>query len=894
MRLRRAVVLLVALAASLDARRDPAVCGTNVETPRERLFLHRQATRRAVRAVPRNRDAGEIAIVEDTGGIVARQNEFNLDGKLLRFTPSGSGYRYTVVDTVYDPEPAPIGDPVVALDDDDSRLVALPFAFPFYGASYREVYLNSDGNLTFTAADHASSDRSLGRVTAGPPRIAPLFDDLNPAETAGGVRVLTTPSRVVVSWVAVPEWAASGVTPVQTFQVALYPDGVIDFFYSGVHPTSAVVGIAPGGLQNGTTLVDFRNDASTTYTGAVAERFGNTLDVDIVTVAQRFYETHEDAYDYLVIYNNLDIPALPGGVIAYESTVRSRGVGYGVESRDDGAQYGSASRLQAVLNLGPLSQYPKDPNALVPARSVAGDTPLTTIAHEAGHLYLAYASVPDPNDATLRPMLGYQNQHWSFLFNSEASLLEGERIADLGPNASPRFVTTDTVQQYAPMDQYLMGWRAAADVPDTFYVAGAPSYLKNLHPARGVQFDGVRRDVSAGDVARAMGRRTPDHTIAQRHYRFAFVLVTTNGAEPSAADLAQLDAYRQQFESFFATASNYRAAAETTLRRSMKLSLYPAAGVAAGSTIAGTLTVATTPSTDLRVSLPSGSVTIPAGKTTVSFPLAGATAGVQEIDAVPSDPRYETAYARLQVAGAAELKLVQVASDPVVVRLTDANGLRYSGVRVAATGLPAAVTDAQGLATFQWTPAKASVNILTISVESIPAVTLIVYAGLAVPAISAVVNAASYADGVGAGALQTIFGDNLNFSRVELDGVPLTTTFVSDRQINFLVPATTPLGAATLSVIPPSGPHATRTVEVKAVQPGIFGVRRNGDFLEIYCTGIGSGTPTVFVGAVPVRPTFTGAIAPGLYQVNAPLPVNPRGNVMLSVNLTHSNEVPLP
>jgi len=64
----------------------------------------------------------------------------------------------------------------------------------------------------------------------------------------------------------------------------------------------------------------------------VAERFGDTLAIDIVTVAQQFYRTHEDAYDYLAIYNNMDIPAMPGAV-AYESTVRSSGTGYGYPSR---------------------------------------------------------------------------------------------------------------------------------------------------------------------------------------------------------------------------------------------------------------------------------------------------------------------------------------------------------------------------------------------------------------------------------------------------------------------------------------------------------------------------------------------------------------------------------
>ena len=70
-------------------------------------------------------------------------------------------------------------------------------------------------------------------------------------------------------------------------------------------------------------------------------------------------------------------------------------------------------------------------------------------------------------------MLGYQSAHWNFLFNSEASLLEGNRIQDNGAGVSPRFQTTATVEGYSPLDQYLMGFRSAQDVPPTFYVANA-------------------------------------------------------------------------------------------------------------------------------------------------------------------------------------------------------------------------------------------------------------------------------------------------------------------------------------------------------------------------------------------------------------------------------------
>jgi hypothetical protein len=913
--MRVALLLLAFLAAPVFARREPTLCGTTAETANERLFLHRQAVRkgmrpRAVASPSANRDTGNIAIIEDTDGIVARQNEFNLDLKTLSFTPSASRYTYAVTDGGYDPAAASAGALLGALDDDDSRLVPLPFTFPFFGVGYREVYVNSDGNLTFTVADHASADRSLGRMTAGPPRIAPLFDDLNPAQTAGGVRVLSEASRVVVSWVAVPEWVASGSGSRQTFQAKLYPDGRIEFSYNGLTPSSAVVGIAPGRLKGPTSLVDYRNDQSATYSGPIAERFGSTLDIDIVTAAQRFYQTHEDAYDYLVIFNNMDVPALKADVIAYESTVRSRGTGYGLDARDDGAQYGSASRLQAVLNMGPLSQYPADPNGIVPARAQAGDTPLTTLAHETGHLFLAYASVGDPNDPSALPMLGYQNQHWSFLCNSEASLLEGERIADNGPTVSPRFITTATVEGYSPLDQYLMGLRPPAEVPDTFYVTGPPSIMQGWHPARGVSFDGARQNVAVGDVIQAMGRRTPDETLAQRRYRFAFLLIAPPGQEPSAADLATLETYRAQFETFFAKATSNRASAETSLRRALKLSLFPAAGVIEGGSGTATLSVDTAPAIDTRVTLQTAngnarfpvSVTLPAGATTVSFTYSGVRAGVEDVTAAVADPGYETAFARVQVAGAGQLTLVQIADDPIVVRLSDANGLLYSGARIIAsssaggTVSPAAVvTDAEGLAAFRWTPGVASTNQLVLAVENLPAVSLTLRAGLAVPVVRDVVNSASNVRGFAAGALETIYGANLLGARITLNGAALPVLFGSDTQMNFYAPAETPLGTATLTVTAPSGEQASRSVRVTAIDPGIFSAAVNGDTLEIFCTGLNSSvTPVVFLGAAPLQPASVDLISPGLYRVRVRIPAGVASGpqtVLLSVNLLHSNTV---
>ena len=968
------LLCVAGLFAPALARHAVSLCGTSAETRRETLFLHRQAVRtrrpapRAAAAVPANRDIGNIAILEDADGVVARQNDFNLDGKTLAFTPAAANaaqYQYVVSDGGYDAGAAN-GTPLAALDDDDSREAALPFAFPFFGATYDRVFINSDGNLTFTAGDHSSSERSLGRMTAGPPRIAPLFDDLDPSATAGGVRMVAEGSRAVVSWVGVPEWTENGPGRRQTFQVALYSDGRIAFSYSGVAATGAIVGLAPGNLKGSTSLVDFRNDQSGTYPAAVAERFGAGLEVDIVTAAQKFYETHDDSYDYLVFFNNMDIAALGDTVLSYEVTVRSSGTGYGVEAGDEGLEYGSASRLLAVLNMGQLGNYPTNPNGLVPLRAASGDTPLTALAHEAGHLFLAFASVHDATDPTARPMLGYQNAHWSFAFNSEASLLEGERIVDRGPETSPRFLTTDTVQGYSPLDQYLMGFRAAQEVPPTFLVTGVPAAMTQWHPLRNYGFNGGRRDIAIDEVVQAMGRRTPDYTVAQRHFRLAFILVVPQGSEPSAADLAKVEGFRQQFEAFFAQASSNHASSDTSLKRSLQISFFPAAGILPDASVTAAVSVETPPVSDLEIQLhaPGGYVTvpvavrIPAGALTATFPVAGIKPGVEELSATPADPVYETADARVQVAEASLLKLVAISgdhqvvlpggalSDPIVVRLTDANNLTYPGARIRATpsnggSVSSAVvtTDSQGQASLRWTPGPSDANELQLAVEAFPSVNLTLRAGSAVPVITGVVNSASFEPGVAAGGLATILGAKLADGgtgsaaypwpstlagvRVQVAGSFVPVIYVSDGQINFYVPQDIPHGdSAAVTVVTPSGMRAEATVEVKPVQPGIFpgavllaGTTasavttpvRSGDYIEIYCTGLGptssvSGldqtvlTPVVFVGAVPVVPLYSGLVPgyQGLYQVNIQVPAGlapgPQ-SLLLSVSLAHSNEI---
>lgn len=737
-------LLLAAAGAFAFAHHGAGECATTRETSVETMFRHRQMLRmrtaQARRTPVVHRDIGDIAVIDDAGGVVERQNQFNLDAHTLTFTPAtvnASQYRYSVGASA--PAPTQLGTALAGLGDDDSRLVDLPFSFPFFGVNYSRVYVNSDGNLTFGAGDDVSTQRSLGRMTAGPPRISPLFDDLNPGQ-AGSVRVVSQPAFFAVIWSAVPEYSDSGTGALQNFQVTLRLDGSIHFAYFGVNPSSAVVGISPGALAPGTTLVDFRSDAPGVYASTVAEVFGNQVTIDIVTAAQRFYSTHEDSYDYLIIYNAMGIPALGEGTVAYEQTVRSSGHGYGVPPLDDGTEFGSATRLRSVINMGPLNQYPIDPKALVPARAPQHDTPLTILGHEAGHLFLAYASIPGATGASNPPMLGYQLAHWSFLYDSEASLLEGERIADRGATVPPEFLTTDITRAYSPLDQYLMGFRMPAQVPDTFVVTNpTPNYTPFQHQFPGIGFDGTRQNISVNNVIVAEGPRIPDATVAQRHFRFGFILLVASGTQPSAADLAQVGAYRRDFEQFYAEAANGNAAADTTLKHSVHFSLFPAAGIAIGTSGSAIMAIDQPRRVPLTVNFQSqggfvrlpASVTIPAGATEASFRLTASAPGVEEITAVPSDASYETTYVRVQAADATTAQLKQVGADPLAIQLTDANGLPYPGAGLVA--IPSAdgavtpseaFTDARGIVIFQWRAGTPGPNSLRISVDGAPGIGL--------------------------------------------------------------------------------------------------------------------------------------------------------------------------
>ncbi|MEZ5360944.1 MAG: hypothetical protein R2748_01045 [Bryobacterales bacterium] len=538
------LLLLAALpAVAAKAPSESSLSGTyrgRVLTERfrhEQALSRRRAALRAEQVAPPRQDQGEIAVMEASDFIIAPLNLFDLQGITLRFTPSASGYASAPEALAFD-ESARANGVSLALDDDDTTRVDLEFSFPYFGSQYSAVWVNSDGNLTFGEGDGLVAARSVARAVAGPPRIAPLFADLDPSRPAARVRVDSRVDRVFVTWDGVPQYTDAGNGRRQIFQVELSADGGIAFHYLSATLNEVTTGVFPGRLAGQPDAVDFSSGPAGPSTGGLAELFQLVPDLDINAVSQQFYRTHDDVYDFLVVFNALGLSA-GATAFAYEVNVRNEVLGIGdlLSSEpvfDFGEDFGSPKRLASFLNMGPLSNYPSDPTTVIPL--IGENSTLSVMGQEAGHRWGVYLEYINP--ATGLPstnLLGRDDAHWNFFFNSQASVLEGNEIVDHGEAASPRFETVDAVARYGELDQYIMGLRAPEEVaPELRRAQPAQCRQHQPQPApRLACFDGDRQDITIDLIEAAEGPRTPDHTVAQREIRFAFILLVAQGASPA-------------------------------------------------------------------------------------------------------------------------------------------------------------------------------------------------------------------------------------------------------------------------------------------------------------------------------------------------------------------------
>ena len=137
----------------------------------------------------------------------------------------------------------PTGGENLGLGDDPSTSRSLTGGetVSLYGQAYGTVHIGPNGYLTFGTGD-SDYDETLGEHF-GLPRVAALYDDLNPS-VGGSVTWLQLADRIAVTWQDVPEYNTSNAN---TFQIEIFFDGTIRLSWVDVDSGDAIVGLSSGG-----------------------------------------------------------------------------------------------------------------------------------------------------------------------------------------------------------------------------------------------------------------------------------------------------------------------------------------------------------------------------------------------------------------------------------------------------------------------------------------------------------------------------------------------------------------------------------------------------------------------------------------------------------------------
>jgi len=150
--------------------------------------------------------------------------------------------------------------------------VAIGFDFPFYGESYSQIDIHSNGGLSFGATTFLEASHNCGSLTFDAPTILPYWVDLFPGTSSGnGVYYWmggSAPNRYfVVEWYEVALWRGDNdysQSDRLTFEAKLFEDGRIEYHFADVNGDGAndngaeaailIAGKSPG-TNNASVLV---------------------------------------------------------------------------------------------------------------------------------------------------------------------------------------------------------------------------------------------------------------------------------------------------------------------------------------------------------------------------------------------------------------------------------------------------------------------------------------------------------------------------------------------------------------------------------------------------------------------------------------------------------------
>ncbi|MSP59180.1 MAG: hypothetical protein EXR72_02365 [Myxococcales bacterium] len=284
--------------------------------------------------------------------------------------------------------------------------------------------------------------------------------------------------------------------------------------------------------------------------GIVADNFGSQQS----EITARFYTKYADQFDEVVIFTTFDDQGAQGA-LAYEISTQQDVTGIGQKRFDQSGKGGWGApdhKLFAFVNMMRWDQFSDfdglsvtDPNSeLYP-----------TLAQEFAHRWLSFLRYRDKAGKFSSAMLGRDKAHWVATMQTDASVMDGNRLVD---HYDGTFVNVETNARYSELDLYAMGLIAPAEMKPWFLVTSPLDRNGNkINPANtirvGARISGTRENITIAQVEAAEGVRVPSSALSPHAFRVAFLLVTRPGERAGEViEIArQIDVVRKVWEAKF-------------------------------------------------------------------------------------------------------------------------------------------------------------------------------------------------------------------------------------------------------------------------------------------------------------------------------------------------------
>jgi PKD repeat protein len=194
------------------------------------------------------------------------------------------------------------GETITNMGDDDYRgPIQLPFDFTFYGETYSQVYINSNGSVSFGIGNTEYNNSTIPDQGVPNNLIAFFWDDLNPA-SGGIIEYGQVENSWVCSFVNVREYGGSGTI---SAQVILMEDSEIFFQYLDFN----------NGIDiNGETIGIENSDGTT---GLMVSLDYNPTSYPEEGLAIHFYRIEPDAFVSGTVVDQETMEPIPGSDVNF-------------------------------------------------------------------------------------------------------------------------------------------------------------------------------------------------------------------------------------------------------------------------------------------------------------------------------------------------------------------------------------------------------------------------------------------------------------------------------------------------------------------------------------------------------------------------------------------------